>query len=111
MGGGLCSEMVTIPGLYTIPMQSNHPMWIMPRYFPDLEYVIRLTISNIFILICVMAMLSEDGRSLCIYSGMWKKTCAVLVPQFSKERCGCLSGITYKRFKEYVDAFRWTRYL
>ena len=50
----------------------------------------------------VMAMPFVDGRSLCIYSDV-EKTCASFA-QFSKKDADAYRD-TYKRFKEYVDAF------
>jgi len=101
MGGGLCSEMITIPGFIHNTHAIYHPMVDYAPVFPDLELDKTYDLQYIHPDL-VMAMPFQDGRSLCIYSDVGK-TCASFA-QFSKKDADAYRD-TYKRFKEYVDAF------
>ncbi len=101
MGGGLCSEMVTIPGFIHNTHAIYHPMVDYAPVFRDLElerdYDLRYIHPEL-----VMAMPFEDGRSLCIYSDV-ERTCASF-SQFSGRDAEAYRE-TYRRYQEYVDLF------
>jgi len=101
MGGGLCSEMITIPGFIHNTHAIYHPMVDYAPVFADLELDKTYDLQYIHPDL-VMAMPFADGRSLCIYSDV-EKTCASFA-QFSKKDADAYRD-TYKKFKEYVDSF------
>lgn len=101
MGGGLCSEMVTLPGFIHNTHVVYHPMVDYAPVFPDLQLDQTYDLKYIHPEV-VMAMPFLDGSSLCIYSDV-ERTCASFA-QFSKKDADAYRG-AFERFKEYTDAF------
>jgi phytoene dehydrogenase-like protein len=101
MGGGLCSEMITLPGFIHNTHAVYHPMVDYAPVMADLELEKTYDLKYIHPDV-VMAMPFADGRSLCIYSDV-EKTCASFA-QFSKKDADAYRD-TYERFKRYTDAF------
>jgi phytoene dehydrogenase-like protein len=82
LGGGLCSEQVTLPGFVHNTHAVYHPMVDYAPIFDDLELYTKYNVKMIHPQL-VMAMPLLNGSSLGIYSDL-DKTCASIA-KFSKK--------------------------
>jgi phytoene dehydrogenase-like protein len=99
LGGGLCSEQVTLPGFIHNTHAVYHSMVDCAPIFDDLELEKRYKVRFIHPPL-VMAMPLSDGRSLGIYSDL-DKTCES-IGKFSKK-----DADTYREiYHQYDTAFR-----
>jgi phytoene dehydrogenase-like protein len=99
LGGGLCSEQVTLPGFVHNTHAVYHSMVDYAPIFADFELEERFRVKFIHPPL-IMAMPLSDGRGLCIYSDL-DKTCESIA-KFSKK-----DAETYKDiYHQYDTAVR-----
>ncbi len=100
MGGGLCTEKVTLPGFIHNTHAVYHMMVDYAPVFKDLrleDYGLRFVRPS-----PVMAMPLSDGSSICLYTDI-DKTCES-IGQFSKRDANTYREIA-DRFQTYMDDF------
>ncbi len=101
LGGGLCTEQVTLPGFLHNTHCIYHSMVDYAPIFDDLELGERYKVKFIHPPL-VMAMPLSDGRSLGLYSDL-DKTCQS-IGNFSKKDADTYREV-YHRYDNYVRRF------
>lgn len=103
MGGGLCSEYVTIPGFIHNTHAIYMPMVDYAPFFQDFKHDLEEVYDLKFIYPDpVMTLSLQDGRSLSIYQDV-EDTCKSIA-QFSQADADTYRDVAIK-YKEYMDSF------
>jgi len=103
MGGGLCSEYVTIPGFIHNTHAIYMPMVDYAPFFQDFKHDLEEVYDLKFIYPDPVITLSlQDGKSLSIYQDV-EDTCKSIA-QFSQADADTYRDVAIK-YKEYMDAF------
>lgn len=103
MGGGLCSEYVTIPGFIHNTHAVYMPMVDYAPFFQDFKHELEEVYDLKFIYPDpVMTLSLKDGKSLSIYQDV-EDTCKSIA-QFSRADADTYRDVAVK-YKEYMDAF------
>ncbi|MDJ0830576.1 MAG: NAD(P)/FAD-dependent oxidoreductase [Desulfobacterales bacterium] len=103
MGGGLCSEQITIPSFIHNTHAIYIPMVDYAPFFQDFKHDMEEVYDLKFIFPDpVMSLSLQDGRTLCIYQDAERT--AKSIAQFSERDAKTYLNAAAK-FKEYMDLF------
>jgi phytoene dehydrogenase-like protein len=103
MGGGLCSEHITIPSFIHNTHAIYIPMVDYAPFFQDFKHEMEDIYDLKFVFPDpVMALSFQDGRTLCVYQDAERT--AKSIAQFSEKDARTYINAAAK-FKEYMDVF------
>ena len=103
MGGGLCSEQITIPSFIHNTHAIYMPMVDYAPFFQDFKHDMEEVYDLKFIYPDpVMSLSFQDGRTMCIYQN--PERTAKSIAQFSERDAKTYLNAAAK-FKEYMDVF------